>query len=473
MLPLWGKRVPTIINNRLVGYVAGSQQFDYPVQHLKVISGPKTATIAPGAQSGLFNSVGRLDPHSYRPNEFFSNNWVYEGLVSYGAQGQTIPALAKNWTITDNTDGTQTYVFTMRGNVTFHDGSPWNCAAAKLNFDHVLAEPLRTSDYHGWYGLMSQVSSWICDSVTDDFVVNIKSKYYPFLQELSFIRPLRMLSPASFAPGDHTTANSCPSGWGTVTLGDISITCAGINGIYGTGPYVFKSRSTIEVDGEDVDEEVIFDHNKYYWGGVADIEQLRIVRYDSAEEVKNALLVEKSLDIVWGAGVLQANEIADLEDDEIHSGSFSVFHTDDIQNALLLLNTGKPPLDDINVRRALIHAVDKKSIIEEELGEDTRPVDNVFPLDAPYCDLDLTPRWDYDIQKADFLNCPEKNVVESVVNDSGDDSDDDEGLIIGLSVGFSVLTIGLAIGLYYYSNRSKKFEQDLEGLRMNQEATKV
>ena len=44
-------------------------------------------TIAPGAQTGLFQSVGRLDPHSYRPNEFFANNWVYEGLVAYGANG--------------------------------------------------------------------------------------------------------------------------------------------------------------------------------------------------------------------------------------------------------------------------------------------------------------------------------------------------------------------------------------------------
>ena len=45
------------------------------------MSGEKTVTVAPGAQSGLFNTVGRLDPHTYRPNEFFANNFVYEGLV--------------------------------------------------------------------------------------------------------------------------------------------------------------------------------------------------------------------------------------------------------------------------------------------------------------------------------------------------------------------------------------------------------
>ena len=78
LLPLWGKRIPTLLNNLLVGYQAGSQQFDYPVDRLKVLSGSKNVTIAPGAQTGMFTSVGRLDPHSYRPNEFFANHVYFE-----------------------------------------------------------------------------------------------------------------------------------------------------------------------------------------------------------------------------------------------------------------------------------------------------------------------------------------------------------------------------------------------------------
>lgn len=37
--------------------------------------------IAPSAQTGLLVDIGGLSPHSYRPNEFFANDWVYEGLV--------------------------------------------------------------------------------------------------------------------------------------------------------------------------------------------------------------------------------------------------------------------------------------------------------------------------------------------------------------------------------------------------------
>ena len=67
MLPLWGKRIPTLMNARLSGYQAGHQQFDYPVHKLVPITGSSTVTIAPGAQTGLFQTVGRLDPHTVRP----------------------------------------------------------------------------------------------------------------------------------------------------------------------------------------------------------------------------------------------------------------------------------------------------------------------------------------------------------------------------------------------------------------------
>ena len=64
-------------------------------------------------------------------------------MVSYGTEGQVLPALASGWTIADKDSG-QEYVFTIRDGVTFHDGAVWDCSVAKLNFDHVLAGALRT-----------------------------------------------------------------------------------------------------------------------------------------------------------------------------------------------------------------------------------------------------------------------------------------------------------------------------------------
>ena len=54
------------------------------------------------------------------------------------------------------------YTFQLRENVTFHDGTPWDCAAAKLNLDHDFAEALREPKWHGWYGVPKYIQNWEC-----------------------------------------------------------------------------------------------------------------------------------------------------------------------------------------------------------------------------------------------------------------------------------------------------------------------
>ena len=469
MLPLWGARVPTLFNSkRLTNFQAGNQQFDYPVHKLDVLQGSSTVTIAPGGQTGIFSSVGRLDPHTYRPNEFFASNWVYEGLVSYGSDGQVLPSLAESWTVTEKGAGNR-YTFQLRPNVSFHDGAEWNCDAAKLNFDHVLAPPLRGSGWHGWYGMVEQIDSWECASMSE-LVIDTKSKYYPFLQELSFIRPLRMLSPAAFAgDADPLTSNSCHVGWGIVTdpSTDVEVTCAGTTAISGTGPWKFASRTPLTLDdGSVVDSEVEFSANANYWDGAPSIETLLIKRYESSDSVAAALL-DGSLDVVWGSGVLSPEDLVSLDEDE--TNGISVFHSDDIQNVIVLLNSGKAPLNDINLRKTIIHAIDKMEIIDHSLGGIYKPVDNVFPTDAPYCDVDLTPRWDYDIEKAKFLNCPEpaEIVTVTVTEESGNN---DNTLSLGLGVGLGVTTALFALVAIIYVGRTKKLQKTVDDMEKNKVA---
>ena len=126
--------MPAVFNRRLSGYVPGPQQFDYPMHLINVISGSTSVSVSPGAQTGLFSSTGPMDPHSYRPNEFFISNWIYEGLVSYGHDGQIMPQLATSWTVTDTSSGDQIYRFTLRSGVKFHDGTDCNCLSSRNIF---------------------------------------------------------------------------------------------------------------------------------------------------------------------------------------------------------------------------------------------------------------------------------------------------------------------------------------------------
>ena len=159
---------------------------------------------------------------------------------------------------------------------------------------------------------------------------------------------------------------------------------------------------------------------------------------------------------MWGSGVLAPEDLVEL--DENQTDDLSVIYSDDINNVLILLNSGKAPLDDINIRKTIIHAIDKKQIIDDQLSGIFKPVDNVFPLDAPNSDVFLTPRWDYDLEKAEFLNCPEPRPA-------------DRSLALGLGLGLglsSVELLGLAI---FYVRRSKNLEAELEGFLLQKEAT--
>ena len=338
---------------------------------------------------------------------------MYDGLVEYGPDGTILPSLAASWTVDDAGTG-QRYTFNLRKGVTFHDGTAWNCAAAKLNFDHVLADPLTTGDWHGWYGLPGAIDSWKCVS---DFVFEITTgkKYYPLLQELTYIRPLRMLSPNKFVGGptsDPYTSNSCPVGWGTITHSDgggPSIECKGTTGISGTGRWQYVE--TVK-NGDDV-QEVIFKRNDKHWDASSDaVEFVKLVHYGTHDDVKNALL-DGSLDAVIGDGVLKPSDVAAFRSGK-HGNSFHVSMTEPMQNRIVVLNTAKAPTNDINLRRTMIHAVNKAAIIDKELAGLDEPVDSLFGKNAPYCHVDLTPRWDYDFEKAKLLNC---NAPESGLSD--------------------------------------------------------
>jgi nickel transport system substrate-binding protein len=376
--------------------------------------------------------------------------------VSYGEGGQVLPSLAESWKIVESGTG-EKYTFTLREGVTFHDDTEWNCMAAKMNFDHVFAGDLKTPDWHGWYGVPLYIDEWECeDDMT--FVITTTIKYAPFLQELGYIRPLRMLSPTAFAEGVDTnpnTHNSCHVGWGTIASENDDVVCAGIAYVSGTGPFSLESRNT---EG-DIDTEVIFTANSNYWNGAPAFDTLKVVHYNDSNEAKDAL-IDGDLDVIWGSGVLPDKDISAMQDDDDLVGEIQFFHSRDFQNAILLLNSGNPPLNDINLRKTIIHAIDKSAIVEKELGGLQKVVDNVFPRDAPNCDVDLTPRWDYDFEKASLLFC-----------DDHDDEEKEKGsskaLALGLGLGLGGLFL-IAVGaVVVVNNKRVKVEDELNKLRRN------
>lgn len=109
------------------------------------------------------------------------------------------------------------------------------------------------------------------------------------------------------------------------------------------------------------------------------------------------------MDAVIGDGVLDPEDVKEFKG----IAGFTASMTEPLQNRVVVFNTAKAPTNVLKNRKIMIHAVDKAAIIEKELAGLDEPVDSLFSKKAPYCSVDLTPKWDYDIEKAELLNCPE------------------------------------------------------------------
>ena len=113
-------------------------------------------------------------------------------------------------------------------------------------------------------------------------------------------------------------------------------------------------------------------------------------------------------------------------------------------------------MDNINVRKTIIHAINKGEFVRKELQGLQQVVDNVFPLEAPYSNVDLTPRWDYDLEKAVLLSCD--GIEKSSERNDGVNQKVAFGVGIGLGIPFVIAAL-MALAFY---NRSKKAEDELE-----------
>jgi hypothetical protein len=117
------------------------------------------------------------------------------------------------------------------------------------------------------------------------------------------------------------------------------------------------------------------------------------------------------------------------------------------------MNAAKAPTDNVQLRTTIMHAVNKANIVDVELVGSSVVADSLFPKDAPYCNVDLTPRWDYDIEKARLINCP------TVLTTDQADDETDTGLIVGLSLGIGIPVLLIIGGVCFFLGKQRGYTQ--------------
>jgi peptide/nickel transport system substrate-binding protein len=277
---------------------------------------------------------------------------IYEGLVRIDAMGSVQPALAASWTVSP--DGL-TYTFALRSGVTFHDGSPFDCANVMFSYGRAAA----ADSVNAQKGLFEPIARTECPDPTTA-VITLK-------------RPT-----ASFLFG---------MGWGdAVMLSAKSIATDKTNPV-GTGPF----RFTRWVRGDRIEMERF----PGYWGAAPKLATVTF-RFIADPTAAAAAMLAGDLDAFPN---FPAPEILDrLRADP----RFAVVVGTTEGKTILALNDARKPFDDVRVRRALAYAIDRRALIEAVMSGYGAPIgSHTVPTDPGY--VDLTGVYPYDPARAKAL----------------------------------------------------------------------
>ena len=277
---------------------------------------------------------------------------VFEGLTRIDRQGVVQPALAKSWQVSD--DGL-TYTFALQEGVAFHDGSPFDAQDVVFSINRAIAE----DSVNAQKGLFEPIES-LAARGPNEVIITLKR------------------------PTGHLPFNL---GWGDAVIVAPESADRNKSMPIGTGPFKFSRW----IQGDRIE---LVRHDDY-WGDAATLERavFQIIPDPSAAV---AAMLAGDLDAFPNFPAPES--IIQFEADP----RFTVKIGTTEGETILAINNGRPPLDDLKVRQAIAHAIDRQSIIDGAMFGYGTPIGSHFaPHHAAY--VNLTDRYDYAPETAKAL----------------------------------------------------------------------
>src|SRR4029453_19235197 len=313
-------------------------------------------------RGGTLTIVRPTDPVSLAPNleTTAPGAWVYfnmlEGLLTLDEKMQVKPLLATSYEVMSPTK----VGFKLRPGVKFHDGTPFNAAAVKFSFDRAL----RGTPPARWASLAGSLSG--AEGV-DDLTVDVTTRepYGPIL------RTIAMYCTGIVSP---TAVQKMGEGLSRAPVG--------------TGPFKFvewKANTPVTLDG-----------NPDYWGGKAPLDRV-IFKVVPEEGARMIALQTGDADMVLLPAPAQLPALSRDPKFTIHEGVGG-------RGVFGAMNPAPPPLDDVRVRTALLHAVDRKAILDNILEGSAVPARGVLaPSVFGFKDMQLDRLYPFGRAKAKAL----------------------------------------------------------------------
>lgn len=274
---------------------------------------------------------------------------VYETLVKVDSDANIKPLLATEWDISEDS---LVYTFSLDPDATFASGAPVDADAVVANFERNRGESA-TAQIRDKWGPVDTIEADGADTVR----ITLKHPSHAWLYDLS--GPMGIVAD----PAGLETINTTPAG---------------------SGPYSFakwEEGSYIQLTS-----------NAEYWGTPVTFRDVYF-RYYSDPNAMNAAMLSGQLDIISNLTVPQSLEqFRDESRFTVHEGTTT-------GEVVLGFNHGSEKLQDLRVRQAINHAIDREALVEAVWAGKGPLIGSHVPPTDPWYE-DLSQAYPYDPAKA-------------------------------------------------------------------------
>lgn len=274
---------------------------------------------------------------------------VFEGLTRITQAGAVVPGLAESWDI--SADGL-VYVFHLRPNVTFHDGTTFDAADVKFSLDRITVEGS----------------------------TNAQKALFEPIRRVEIMGPLAVRITLSRPVSALTTL----LGWGDAVIVATESVATNASRPVGTGPYRFDSWRR--------GESLTLLRYADYWGSAA---RLRTVVFRFISDPTAAFAAMSAGDIDAFPNYPSPENVAQFQRDP----RFRVLIGASEGKVVLAMNNRNAPLSDVRVRRAISYAIDRPAIIQGAMFGYGQPIGSHYSRQAPGY-VDLTGQYPHDVARA-------------------------------------------------------------------------
>jgi len=315
------------------------------------LAGEKVITIA------QYADADRLDPQDTNDNASYSiEKPIIEGLLGFNEKMEQIPQLAEKW---DASPDARVYTFYLRKGVKFHDGTPFNAAAVKANFDRVR-NPENKLRRYTLYKIISQID------VLDDYTVRF-----------TLSEPFGAMIATFAHPAGGINSPAAVEKYGKDYM----------KNPVGTGPYKFQEWVP--------NDHITLVKNPDYWDKANEAKVDKIIIKPVPEDGTRIAMLQKGDAQFINPVPYVMSEVVKAD------RNLSLASNEAIYTYWVAMNVQKKPFNDVRVRQAMNYAINKEAIIKAVLRGHGKPADS--PLAPQVWGYTPVKTYPYDPAKAKAL----------------------------------------------------------------------